>query len=185
MRCRCFRKRIFEYLDGALPADEAEAARRHLAECASCAGELTREQDLGARIRRSVARAATGLHVRPAGPARPPSTRRRGAPAFTAWAAAVAVVLLFTAVLALRLSFPEARPGPAATGGTGGGFSRAVPATGAPPGVTQVITLEDDLGLVNEVHFITEEPDGSGTHIVARMGGGPETEIKPIQGGWK
>lgn len=185
MRCKHFRKRMYEYLDGALPADEAEAVRRHLAECASCAGELAREQDLGARIRRSVARAAAGLHVRPAGPYRPPSTRRRGASAFPAWASAAAAVLLLAAVFTLRLSFPETRPGPAATGGTGGGASRAVPAAAAPPGVTQVITLEDDLGLLNEVHFITEEPDGSGTHIVARMGGEPETEINPIEGGWR
>ncbi|MBP7868214.1 MAG: zf-HC2 domain-containing protein [Acidobacteria bacterium] len=184
MRCKHFHKILYEFLDGELPAVEAEAARRHLAECAPCAGELARERDLAAKVRAAAIQAAAGLHFRRPVSTRPPLPLRQGGLSFPTWAATAAAVLLLAATLALRLSFPDAGTGPIAAGGAGGKASRATPAAAAPPVVTQVITLEDDLGLVNETHFITEDADGTGTHIVAQLGGGPETENHSLQGGW-
>ena len=63
MNCERLQENLFEYLDGALPSSEMEAARRHVAECGGCREKVEHEKAFERSMSERFREAVTGIQL--------------------------------------------------------------------------------------------------------------------------
>jgi anti-sigma factor RsiW len=120
MTCSEFRKNLHAYIDESLEADQASAARAHLATCGECSHALQRAQSTGRAVQHALERATADLaltsHAREnillsAGASRIPSHNTH---AFWRWAGVrpLRIITAAAALIALSLLVAHLRRSP-------------------------------------------------------------------------
>jgi anti-sigma factor RsiW len=100
MKCKQYRERLEDWLDGELAEDQHAAVEEHGRQCSECALALAQRRALGAALKNNLQALTAGLHFQPRTTAELPAKKLRAGLHFypravMALVAAAFVVLLF------------------------------------------------------------------------------------------